>query len=88
MKRRLLESMRALPGITDAALGRRRPDRPAFLATHFLGDLVAEREVRTPATYMSRVTPRFFRTMGTRLEEGRDFTDVDDEKRCRRRASA
>ncbi|HEX2442366.1 MAG TPA: FtsX-like permease family protein [Vicinamibacterales bacterium] len=80
MQRRLLDSVRALPGITDAALADVVPIDLHFSRTRVAAEeLVAERESRTPVAYVGRVTPGYFRTMGTRLEEGRDFTDADDE---------
>jgi len=80
MQRRLLDSIRALPSITDAALADVVPIDLHYSRTRVAAEeLAAEREQRTPVAYVGRVTPGYFRTMGTRLEEGRDFTDADDE---------
>ena len=38
-----------------------------------------ERDTRRPVAFVSRITPGYFETMQTRVEEGRDFTDLDTE---------
>jgi predicted permease len=80
IQRRLLDSVRALPGITDAALADVVPIDLHFSRARVSAEgSMAEREDRKPVAFMSRVTPGYFRTMGTRLEEGRDFTDFDNQ---------
>ncbi len=79
IQRRLIDSVRLLPGIAHAGLADVVPiDLHFGRGRVYAEESAAEREVRTPVTYSSRVTPGYFRAMGTRLEEGRDFTDFDD----------
>jgi putative ABC transport system permease protein len=80
IQRRLLDSVRALPGISHAALADVVPIDLHFSRVRVSAEgSSAERDDRTPVAVMSRVTPGYFRTMGTRLEEGRDFTDFDNQ---------
>jgi putative ABC transport system permease protein len=80
IQRRLIDSVRVLPGITDAALADVVPiDLHFGRGRVYREQSAAEREARTPVAYSSRITPGYFRTMGTRLEEGRDFTEFDDQ---------
>ena len=76
--RRLLEAVRAQSGITRAALADVVPIDLHFSRTRVSPDGAAvERDTRRPVAFVSRITPRYFETMQTRIEEGRDFTDLD-----------
>jgi putative ABC transport system permease protein len=75
---RLLERLRAQPGVTDAALGFGRPLADEYSNTSF--------EVRgeppsTPTTrrvaYFRPVSPTYFHLLGVPLLAGRMFTDAD-----------
>jgi predicted permease len=80
MQRRLLDAVRALPGITHAALADVVPiDLHFSRARVYPEGSVAERDARAPVAFMSRITPGYFQAMRTRLEEGRDFTDLDNQ---------
>ena len=78
---RLLEQVRSLPGVIDASSTAFAP-----LSGGYLGDghVYVEGETpipdyQRPVVYYDRVADNFFRTMGTPLLAGRDFTprDVD-----------
>jgi predicted permease len=78
VQRRLIDSVRALPALSHAALADVVPiDLHFGRARVYAEEAAAERDVRTPVAYSSRITPGYFRTMGTRFEEGRDFTEFD-----------
>jgi predicted permease len=78
MQRRVLDAVGALPGITNAALADVVPIDLHFSRTRVYPEGSAtERDTRAPVAFMSRVTPGYFQAMGTRLAEGRDFTDHD-----------
>jgi putative ABC transport system permease protein len=80
IQRRLIDSVRVLPGITHAALADVVPiDLHFGRGRVYAEESAAERDVRTPVAYMSRITPGYFRMMGTRFEEGRDFTEFDNQ---------
>jgi predicted permease len=75
---RLLEALRAQPGVTDAALGFGRPLTDEVSNTSF--------EVRgeppsTPTTrrftFIRPVSPAYFRLLGVPILQGRAFTDAD-----------
>jgi predicted permease len=75
----LLERIRHTPGVTAAAAGSPLPLTGHQMKMSFG---IQERPVAPsdrPYADMAIVTPGFFRTIATVLEEGRDFTDGDDE---------
>jgi predicted permease len=76
----VVDRLRALPSVTDAAAG-----VPLPLAGHQLSiSFNIEERPSTPSNHpfsdMAAVTPDYFRTMGIPLQEGRWFTDNDDAK--------
>ncbi len=80
MQRRLIETVRGLPGITNAALADVVPIDLHFARLRVYPDgAITERNTNAPAAFSSRITPGYFQMMRTRLEEGRDFTDLDDQ---------
>ena len=79
LQQRLLGSVRALPGIRQAALADVVPIDLHFSRSRVYAEgAVVERDTRAPMAFSSRITPGYFAAMGTRLEDGRDFTDMDD----------
>ena len=79
-QRELLTRVRAVPGVRHAALADMIPVDLHFTRTRVYADTGApRRETRAPVTMFSRVTPGYFQTMATRLEEGREFTAFDVE---------
>jgi predicted permease len=79
MQLRLLDNLRAIPGLTSAALTDMAPiDLHYSRARVYAEGMTVERDTRAPSAYLSRVTPGYFEMMRTRLEGGRDFSDQDD----------
>jgi predicted permease len=80
-QKRLLERVRALPGVRAAGI----TDLPP-VDLHFGRDSVfiegqqQERIMSAPRAMTSRVSPGYFQAISTRLVQGRDFTEQDDEK--------
>jgi predicted permease len=75
----LLERIRNAPGVASAAAG-----SPLPLSGHemTMGFGIQHRAIAPsdrPSADMAIVTPGFFRTIGARLEEGRDFAESDHE---------
>jgi putative ABC transport system permease protein len=74
----LLERLRAVPGVTDATVGMPLPMTGNQMAVSFN---IRERPTgptERPSSNMALVAPGYFRTIGTPILEGRDFTDDDD----------
>ena len=81
LQRRLLENLRALPGVRHAALADIVPvDLHFARARVYAAGAVPERSGRAPLAFTSRVTPGYFLAMDTPLEAGRDFTNFDTEE--------
>jgi putative ABC transport system permease protein len=77
--RQVLEHVRALPGVENAALGTTIP----FTGDHSRSDITIEglplpAEGEFPHPDFHIVSPGFFSTMGIRLLRGRTFTDQDN----------
>ena len=70
---RLLEAMRAIPGVQSAASVRMIP----LTGESWTGQVVIYGIQAQKQTYFNRVSPAFFQTMGTPLVAGRDFTPED-----------
>ena len=83
MQQDILESIAAIPGVTSAAFATALP-----MEVEFENDMVVTAEGRTylqdipPLRRSKSVSPGFFRTLGTPLRAGRDFTwtDIDDNR--------
>ncbi len=74
----LLESLRTLPGVQIASAGAHAPMRSGLSRTVI--DNVDGKEIpqnRRSGIVFAPVMPAFFRALGTRIEEGRDFSDQD-----------
>jgi putative ABC transport system permease protein len=79
-QKRLLERVRALPGVRAAGLVDLPPvDLHFSRATVFVEGRLPERDARAPRAMVSRAGPGYFQAMGTRLVRGRDFGERDDE---------
>ncbi len=76
---RLLERVRSLPGVQDAALTR---IAPFSFRSPTSAPIVVEGRAAAPDERLSpdfiEVTPRYFATLGIGLVEGRAFSDADD----------
>ncbi len=81
LQRRALEAVRELPGVSAAAFSNSVPLSTDYSTTTVFPDEAPDVPGVTGASatfYM--VSPGYFRTMGTRLLAGRDFTWHDDAK--------
>ena len=80
-QKRLLERVRALPGVQSAGIADLVPvDLHFSRASIFIEGQPLERRANVPTAMCNRVSPGYFQAMGTRLLEGRDFTEQDDDK--------
>jgi putative ABC transport system permease protein len=74
---RLLEGMRAVPGVKSAAaLAMTSIDGGAWTSRAFVRDYQAASD-QDRRIYMNRVSPDYFATMGAMLRGGRDFNEHD-----------
>lgn len=80
-QKRVLDRVRALPGVQTAGIADMIPvDLHFSRAAVFIEGQAPERTANTPSSMTNRVGPQCFQAMGTRLLAGRDFTEQDDEK--------
>jgi predicted permease len=80
-QRRLLDRVRALPGVQSAGIVDLPPvDLHFSRTTVFAEGQQLERDAKAPRAMISRVSPGYLRAMSTSLMQGRDFTEQDDEK--------
>ncbi|MEZ5319918.1 MAG: ABC transporter permease [Vicinamibacterales bacterium] len=76
----VLARLRRLPGVTDAAMGKPLPMTGAQEASVFVAEqLPPPAAGATPVAEYIVVSDDFFRTLGTPLEDGREFTGADRE---------
>ena len=75
LRNRTIERVRAVPGVTDAALARLAPLGGRYWNEHIS---VEGTEVKRQNANFNQVGPGYFRTIGTPLIAGRDFTERDD----------
>ena len=79
-QKRVLERVRALPGVQSAGIADAIPVDLHFPRTQvFVEGQQLERVAKVPTAMINRVSPGYFAAMGTRLLQGRDFTEQDDE---------
>jgi predicted permease len=79
-QKRLLERVRALPGVQAAGIADLVPVDLHFGSSPvFIEGQLPERDARAPRALANRVTPGYFGAMGTRLLEGREFTEQDNQ---------
>jgi putative ABC transport system permease protein len=74
---RLMEEVRAMPGVRSAALSRHVPVQGAAMITTVTLSSVPRIEGREPEVAFTPVSPDFFRTLGLKIEQGRDFSRTD-----------
>jgi macrolide transport system ATP-binding/permease protein len=83
-QKRLLERVRALPGVESAGIANIIP-----VDLHISSDPVSiegqepSRLANAPRALTSNITPGYFEAMNTRLLRGRDFTEYDDDQAAR-----
>jgi predicted permease len=80
-QKRLLEQVRALPGVASAATADFVPvDLHFSRAPVFIEGQEPQRATSAPLAMCNRISPEYFQAMGTKLLQGRDFTEQDNEK--------
>jgi macrolide transport system ATP-binding/permease protein len=83
-QRTLLDRVRALPGVEAAAIADMVPvDLHFSRSAVFIEGRTPERIADAPRAMSNRITPGYFSAMSTRLLEGRDFTEQDNERAAR-----
>ena len=75
LRGQLLERVRAVPGVADAALARLVPLGGRYWNEHIS---VEGTEIKRQNANFNQVGPGYFRAIGTALLAGRDFNDRDD----------
>jgi putative ABC transport system permease protein len=75
-KRQLLEAIRALPGVSDAALATSLPMHGSGTFPFALADQLVD-SAHMPTADFEAVTPSYFGTFGVRLVSGRFLNDED-----------
>jgi predicted permease len=76
--RALLERIRAVPGVNDAALGTDLPLDGSASANLFTAEGQPQLDAKNnPRCYTHRVSPEFFRTLRIPLVAGRTFTETE-----------
>ena len=80
-QKRVLDRVRALPGVKSAGIGDLVPvDLHFSRGAVFVEGQPLERITNIPTAMYNRVSPGYFQAMGTRMLQGRDFTEQDDDK--------
>ncbi len=80
----LLERVRALPGVEAVGIADLVPVDLHFSSSSVLIEgRAVESSATAPRALNNRITPGYFSAMGTRLIDGREFTEQDDEKATR-----
>jgi putative ABC transport system permease protein len=83
-QKRLLQRVRALPGVESAAMANIIPvDLHISSQSVFIEGQEPSRSANAPRALTSDITPGYFKAMDTRLLRGRDFTEYDDDKAVR-----
>lgn len=79
-QKRLLDRVRTLPGVESAGIVDLTPvDLHFGRSPVFIEGQMPERIINAPRAMTSRISPDYLQAMRTRLIEGRDFTERDDE---------
>ncbi|HKG78594.1 MAG TPA: ABC transporter permease, partial [Pyrinomonadaceae bacterium] len=79
--RQVLERVQSLPGVESAAVSSYIPLSLNYNSrTIFVEGKPAERGDNAPLAMNASVGPAYFKTMGTPILQGREFTDQDEEK--------
>ena len=79
--RQLIERVQSLPGIESASVSNYIPLSLNYNSNNiFVEGKPAERGENVPTAMTATVGPGYFKTMGTPILQGREFTDEDQEK--------
>jgi putative ABC transport system permease protein len=80
-QKQLLERVRTLPGVQSAGIVDLAPvDLHFGRSGVYVEGQMPERTARAPRAMASRISPGYLQAMNTRLLQGRDFAERDDEK--------
>lgn len=80
-EKQLLENVRTLPGVKAAGIADIVPvDLHISSSPIFIDGQSPERTVNTPRALSNRVSPGYFAAMQTRIVQGREFTELDNEQ--------
>lgn len=83
LSREIKERLEALPSVDEVALASDVPLGGSSSAIFYTAEGQQEANAQTmPRAYVHRVTPGFFKVLGTRLLQGRDFSTSDLESRA------
>jgi macrolide transport system ATP-binding/permease protein len=83
-QKRLLERVRALPDVQGAGIADLVPvDLHFGRRSVFIEGQLPERNANAPRAMSNRITPGYFAAMSTRLLQGRDFSEQDNETAAR-----
>ncbi len=83
-QKRVLEGVRALPGVKSAGIADLIPvDLHFSRGSIFIEGWPLERMSNVPTAMYNRASPGYFQAMGTRLIKGREFTEQDDDNGAR-----
>jgi putative ABC transport system permease protein len=74
---RLLETIRAVPGVRDAAVGNAAPFGASQGIRFARSDKPAATNADDVTAIIRTITPQYMRTLGIRITSGREFTDRD-----------
>jgi putative ABC transport system permease protein len=80
---RLLERLEAMPGVTSATVGLPLPLTGNSMAVSFNIEERQRGPSERPSSNMALVSPSYFRTIGTPIFDGREFSEDDDGHRPR-----
>jgi putative ABC transport system permease protein len=81
LQKRLIDRVRALPGVEVAGLADMAPVDLHFTRSNvFAEGQSPQRQASTPVAMSNRATPGYFQAMNTKIIRGRDFTERDDDK--------
>ena len=79
--RQLIERVKSLPGVESAAVMSYIPLSINYNSNNiFVEGKLAERGENAPTAMTANAGPAYFKTMGTPIVQGRDFTEQDQEK--------
>jgi macrolide transport system ATP-binding/permease protein len=80
-QKRLLERVRALPGVQSAGIADMIPvDLHFSRESIYIEGQAPARDATAPRALTSRISPGYFSAISTPLLEGREFSDQDDDK--------
>lgn len=77
-QRQIVERVQSLPGVKSVAVASNIPLSLNYNSSNvYVEGHVPERGANLPQAMTASVSPKYFETMGTRIVEGREFTDHD-----------